>query len=165
MTSMITARVDAKKRKAAEKVFDDIGLTTSGAVNLFICAVAMSGGIPFPVGSSRMSVMRFGHAGNPFSTAQTLSISANCCWDTAAAGTRTSARPRNPAFDLDLPMASMASPRTSTGNSTRWTPKSPRCSHECRHEIPCRYACLDLGRGEHGSTFRNRKRHSVKPFL
>ncbi len=62
MTSMITARVDAKKRKAAEKVFDDIGLTTSGAVNLFICAVAMSGGIPFPVGSSRMSVMRFGHA-------------------------------------------------------------------------------------------------------
>ena len=62
MTSIITARVDAQKRKVAEKVFDDIGLTTSGAVNLFICAVAMSGGIPFPVGSSSMSVMRFGHA-------------------------------------------------------------------------------------------------------
>lgn len=61
MTSVITARVDAKKRKVAEKVFDDIGITTSGAVNLFICAVAMSGGIPFPVGSSRMSAMRFGH--------------------------------------------------------------------------------------------------------
>ena len=42
MTSMITARVDAEKRKKAEQVFDDIGITTSGAVNLFICAVAMS---------------------------------------------------------------------------------------------------------------------------
>ena len=42
MTSTITARVDADKRKAAEKVFGDIWLTTSGAVNLFICAVAHS---------------------------------------------------------------------------------------------------------------------------
>lgn len=50
MTSMITARVDSEKRKKAEKVFSEVGLTTSGAVNLFICAVAMSGGIPFPVG-------------------------------------------------------------------------------------------------------------------
>ncbi len=49
MTSMITARVDAEKRKSAEKVFSEVGLTTSGAVNLFICAVAMTGGIPFPV--------------------------------------------------------------------------------------------------------------------
>lgn len=61
MTSMITARVDATKRKAAEKVFDDIGITTSGAVNLFICAVAMNGGIPFPVGSPRMSVLQSWH--------------------------------------------------------------------------------------------------------
>ena len=50
MTSMITARVDTEKRKKAEKVFSEVGLTTSGAVNLFICAVAMSGGIPFPIG-------------------------------------------------------------------------------------------------------------------
>ena len=49
MTSMITARVDTDKRKAAEKVFSEVGLTTSGAVNLFICAVALTGGIPFPV--------------------------------------------------------------------------------------------------------------------
>lgn len=49
MTSMITARVDSAKRKTAEKVFSEVGLTTSGAVNLFICAVAMTGGIPFPV--------------------------------------------------------------------------------------------------------------------
>ena len=49
MTSMITARVDQQKRIAAEKVFAEVGLTTSGAVNLFICAVAMRGGIPFPI--------------------------------------------------------------------------------------------------------------------
>ena len=49
MTTTITARVDADKRKSAEKVFSEVGLTTSGAVNLFICAVAMTGGIPFPV--------------------------------------------------------------------------------------------------------------------
>ena len=50
MTSMITARVDLEKRKTAEKVFSEVGLTTSAAVNLFICAVAMSGGIPFKIG-------------------------------------------------------------------------------------------------------------------
>ena len=59
MTSTITARVDADKRKAAEKVFGDIGLTTSGAVNLFICAVAMSGGIPFTVTPSGETVYRW----------------------------------------------------------------------------------------------------------
>lgn len=50
MTSMLTARVDSEKRKIAEKVFSEIGLSTSAAINLFICAVAMNGGIPFPVG-------------------------------------------------------------------------------------------------------------------
>ena len=54
MTSTITARVDADKRKSAEKVFSEVGLTTSGAVNLFICAVAMTGGIPFPVTTARL---------------------------------------------------------------------------------------------------------------
>jgi len=58
MTSMITARVDANKRKKAEMVFSEVGLTTSGAVNLFICAVAMTGGIPFPIGISGSSHAR-----------------------------------------------------------------------------------------------------------
>ncbi len=61
MTSMITARVDADKRKSAEKVFSEVGLTMSGAVNLFICAVAMTGGIPFPVTTVRTR----GHAAEP----------------------------------------------------------------------------------------------------
>lgn len=55
MTTMITARVDSEKRKAAEKVFDEVGLTTSAAVNIFICAVAASGGIPFAVGNQMMA--------------------------------------------------------------------------------------------------------------
>lgn len=50
MTTMITARVDAEKRKKAERVFSEVGLTTSAAVNLFICSVAMNQGIPFPIG-------------------------------------------------------------------------------------------------------------------
>ena len=41
MTSVITARVDSKKRKTAEKVFYKEGLTTSAEVNLFICEVEM----------------------------------------------------------------------------------------------------------------------------
>lgn len=67
MTSMITARVDADKRKMADKVFSEVGLTTSAAVNLFICAVAMSGGIPFPVGipaQRYMKVVRMGSEGD-----------------------------------------------------------------------------------------------------
>ena len=59
MTTMITARVDSQKRKTAEKVFSEVGLTTSAAVNLFICAVAMHGGIPFPIGVK--PVMTSGH--------------------------------------------------------------------------------------------------------
>ena len=59
MTTMITARVDSQKRKAAEKVFSEVGLTTSAAVNLFICAVAMHGGIPFQIGVKPM--MTSGH--------------------------------------------------------------------------------------------------------
>ena len=50
MTTMITARVDSQKRKTAEKVFSEVGLTTSAAVNLFICAVAMHGGSLFQIG-------------------------------------------------------------------------------------------------------------------
>ena len=49
MTSTITARVDAEKRRMAEEVFSQVGMTTSGAVNLFICAVALNKGIPFPI--------------------------------------------------------------------------------------------------------------------
>ncbi|MBQ7722511.1 MAG: type II toxin-antitoxin system RelB/DinJ family antitoxin [Kiritimatiellae bacterium] len=50
MTSVLTARVDSEKRKEAERIFSEVGITTSGAINLFICAVALNGGIPFQIG-------------------------------------------------------------------------------------------------------------------
>ena len=59
MTTMITARVDSQKRKTAEKVFSEVGLIASAAVNLFICAVTMHGGIPFQIGVK--SVTASGH--------------------------------------------------------------------------------------------------------
>ena len=59
MTSMITARVDSEKRKKAEIVFSEVGLTTSAAVNLFICAVAMNGGIPFHIGLTQNNTQGF----------------------------------------------------------------------------------------------------------
>ena len=47
MTTTITARVDADKKRQAEEIFDDIGLTLSGAINVFINEVVMYQGIPF----------------------------------------------------------------------------------------------------------------------
>jgi len=61
MTSMITARVDSDKRKKAEIVFSEVGLTTSAAINLFICAVAMNGGIPFHIGVIQNNLSGFPH--------------------------------------------------------------------------------------------------------
>jgi len=72
MTTMITARVDSQKRKTAEKVFSEVGLTTSAAVNLFICAVAMSGGIPFPIGVKLP--VACGQESNPVFTGRTGGI-------------------------------------------------------------------------------------------
>lgn len=47
MTTTITARVDADKKRQAEEIFDDIGLTLSSAINVFINEVVMYQGIPF----------------------------------------------------------------------------------------------------------------------
>jgi DNA-damage-inducible protein J len=47
MTTTITARIDADKKRQAEEIFDDIGLTLSGAINIFINEVVMYQGIPF----------------------------------------------------------------------------------------------------------------------
>ena len=36
MTTTITARVDSEKKRQAEEIFNDIGMTLSGAINVFI---------------------------------------------------------------------------------------------------------------------------------
>ena len=47
MTTTITARVDSEKKREAESIFNDIGMTLSGAINVFINEVVMYQGIPF----------------------------------------------------------------------------------------------------------------------
>ena len=47
MTTTITARVDSEKKRKAEAIFNDIGMTLSGAINVFINEVVMYQGIPF----------------------------------------------------------------------------------------------------------------------
>ena len=49
MTSTITARVDAEKKKQAEAIFSDLGMTLSGAVSVFINECVVYQGIPFAV--------------------------------------------------------------------------------------------------------------------
>lgn len=47
MTTTITARVDSEKKREAEAIFNDLGMTLSGAINVFISEVVMYQGIPF----------------------------------------------------------------------------------------------------------------------
>ena len=47
MTTTITARVDSDKKRQAEAIFNDIGISLSGAINVFINEVVMCQGIPF----------------------------------------------------------------------------------------------------------------------
>jgi len=47
MTATITARVDSEKKRQAEEIFNGIGMTLSGAINVFINEVVMYQGIPF----------------------------------------------------------------------------------------------------------------------
>ena len=49
MTATITARVDSEKKRQAEEVFADLGMTLSGAVSVFINEVVMCQGIPFSI--------------------------------------------------------------------------------------------------------------------
>lgn len=49
-TTTITARIDSEKKIAAEEILNDLGMTLSGAINVFFNAVIVNQGIPFPVG-------------------------------------------------------------------------------------------------------------------
>ena len=62
MTATITARVDSEKKREAEAIFNDIGMTLSGAINVFINEVVMCQGIPFqlrrrPVGTTGLEAV------------------------------------------------------------------------------------------------------------
>ena len=49
MTTTFTMRMDQKKKKAAEDLFDELGLGMSAAINLFITEALAFQGIPFAI--------------------------------------------------------------------------------------------------------------------
>ena len=49
MTATITARVDSEKKRQAEEIFTDLGMTLSGAISVFINEVVQYQGIPFTI--------------------------------------------------------------------------------------------------------------------
>jgi DNA-damage-inducible protein J len=48
-TTAITVRLDPQLKKDAQAVLNELGLTTSQAVNLFFKQVSLNKGLPFPV--------------------------------------------------------------------------------------------------------------------
>jgi DNA-damage-inducible protein J len=48
-TGIISARVDPKLKQSAEKVFKELGLTTTQAITLFYKQVELERGLPFAV--------------------------------------------------------------------------------------------------------------------
>lgn len=48
-TQMMHARVDPKLKRSAERIFSEIGVTSTEAIRLFLKQVELHGGLPFPV--------------------------------------------------------------------------------------------------------------------
>jgi DNA-damage-inducible protein J len=46
---MVHARIDPRLKKAAERVFTKIGISTTEAIRLFLKQVELHKGLPFPV--------------------------------------------------------------------------------------------------------------------
>ena len=52
-TTNFTVRLDAEKKAEAEKLFSDLGMTLSGAFNIFLNQCLMVQGLPFAVRRER----------------------------------------------------------------------------------------------------------------
>ena len=48
-TQMIHARVDPKLKKSVERIFSDLGISTTEAIRIFLKQVELHRGLPFPV--------------------------------------------------------------------------------------------------------------------
>jgi len=48
-TQMIHARIEPKLKMSAERVFSEIGMSTTEAIRLFLKQVELHRGVPFPV--------------------------------------------------------------------------------------------------------------------
>ena len=52
-TSNLTVRLDAQLKKDAEQLFNDLGMTLSGAINIFLHQALEVEGLPFAVKKKR----------------------------------------------------------------------------------------------------------------
>lgn len=52
-TEILRARVDPKKRRQAENVFSQLGISTGEAINIFLNQVVIQRGLPFSVTTER----------------------------------------------------------------------------------------------------------------
>ena len=48
-TQMVHARIDPRLKKSAERIFTEIGISTTEAIRLFLKQVELHKGLPFPV--------------------------------------------------------------------------------------------------------------------
>jgi addiction module RelB/DinJ family antitoxin len=55
--STVSARMDDGVKTAFERTLDQIGLTVSGAINVFARAVVRTGSIPFPLESGSATLL------------------------------------------------------------------------------------------------------------
>lgn len=54
-TTNINIRVDNELKKEAESLFDDLGLTMSSAINMFLKSAVANDGIPFTISRKKLN--------------------------------------------------------------------------------------------------------------
>lgn len=65
-TQMVHARIDPKLKRSAERVFANLGLSTTEAIRLFLKQVEMHNGLPFQVAvPNRETVAAMKEANDP----------------------------------------------------------------------------------------------------
>lgn len=65
-TQMIHARIEPKLKRSAERIFSEVGMSTTEAIRLFLKQVELHRGLPFPVSipnAATVAAMR--EANNP----------------------------------------------------------------------------------------------------
>jgi DNA-damage-inducible protein J len=65
-TRMIHARIEPRLKRSAERVFAELGVTTTEAIRLFLRQVELHRGLPFPVSiPNRETIRAMAEANNP----------------------------------------------------------------------------------------------------
>jgi DNA-damage-inducible protein J len=65
-TQMVHARIDPRLKKSADKIFAEIGISTTEAIRMFLTQVELHRGMPFPVSvPNAETVAAMAEANNP----------------------------------------------------------------------------------------------------